>query len=346
MTGSNGRHTSRDNVWGTMKTQRDRVRGALLTLCFALAILLIPRIAFAEVTYGPNTVRSGFGYTFTGNTFLDINGNTANGGVRLISSSPLYWDAPLIKCEMYWMQLGGWELISARPLSSAAGSGLVWTGTTPSFTAPEAKLTVQGEIICYNPTYTTRVDFWPAPHSGQTQNTRDIPTRPDTIPPSNPDPYFVNASGQTYGSNALKTRVGYSPVLILARGDNGMSGYIYSSDLDRLDSYGLENKPLPDDMKVISVYKNNSSQWAWIRVTTINGSNYNMGDRTKLTAPYGIVSGLPYGTGDNWSVGSQRCSAAISIGWPTSTISVTYEGAASGSYASQTVYIYPGGSVQ
>lgn len=94
----------------------------------------------------------------------------------------------------------------------------------------------------------------------------------------------------------------------------------------------------------IGVY--NSSQWVWIRVTTINGSNYNMGDRTKLTTPYGIVSGLPYGTGDNWSVDSQRCSAAISIGWPTSTISVTYEGAASGSYASKTVYIYPGGSVQ
>lgn len=79
--------------------------------------------------------------------------------------------------------------------------------------------------------------------------------------------------------------------------------------------------------------------WLWIRSSVIRASNYEWGSTVKLTTPYGTVSGLPYGSGDNLTVGSQKCTAAICCGVPSSAITVTYEGAAYGSHASKTLVI-------
>lgn len=77
--------------------------------------------------------------------------------------------------------------------------------------------------------------------------------------------------------------------------------------------------------------------WFWIRVTVKAGSNYLMGETAKLVSPCKIVTGLPYGSGSNWNVGSQRCSAAVSVGQPASITTITYAGAAYGSHGSRTV---------
>lgn len=84
----------------------------------------------------------------------------------------------------------------------------------------------------------------------------------------------------------------------------------------------------------------NGSYWLWIRGTVYKGSNAVFGQGAKLVTPYGTVSdGMIYGTGDNWTVGSQRCTPAICIGRPTTTITVTYYGGTGvGSY-SKTVQI-------
>ena len=74
-----------------------------------------------------------------------------------------------------------------------------------------------------------------------------------------------------------------------------------------------------------AIYDN--SYWLWVRGTVYTGSNAVFGQGAKLVTPYGTVSdGMIYGTGDNWTVGSQRCTPAICIGMPTTTITVTYYG--------------------
>lgn len=87
-----------------------------------------------------------------------------------------------------------------------------------------------------------------------------------------------------------------------------------------------------------AIYDN--SYWLWIRGTVYKGSNTEFGQGAKLVTPYGTVSdGMIYGSGNNWSVGSQRCTPAICIGVPTSTISVTYSGGTAAGYYTRTVKI-------
>ena len=70
-----------------------------------------------------------------------------------------------------------------------------------------------------------------------------------------------------------------------------------------------------------------NAYWLWVRATTYKGSNFSYSETVRLTTPYGTVSdGLIYGDGNGWDIGSQRCSPAICIGVPTTTITVTYTG--------------------
>lgn len=84
----------------------------------------------------------------------------------------------------------------------------------------------------------------------------------------------------------------------------------------------------------------NGSYWLWIRGTVYKGSNAIFGQGAKLVTPYGTVNnGMIYGTGDNWTVGSQRCTPAICIGRPATTITVTYSGGTWEGNYSKTVQI-------
>ena len=84
------------------------------------------------------------------------------------------------------------------------------------------------------------------------------------------------------------------------------------------------------------------SYWLWIRGTLYQTSNYHFATKVRLITPYGTVNndnGMTYGTGDNWTIGSQRCTPAICIGVPSSTITVTYTGNTLAGYQSKTVQI-------
>ncbi|WP_172119292.1 hypothetical protein [Actinomyces faecalis] len=81
------------------------------------------------------------------------------------------------------------------------------------------------------------------------------------------------------------------------------------------------------------------SWWLWLRVTVIKGSNYLMSQGVELQTPYGTVQGLPHGTGLNWTVGSQRCSDAIAIGYGPWPVKVTFKSSGSGGPQSKTVTV-------
>lgn len=83
----------------------------------------------------------------------------------------------------------------------------------------------------------------------------------------------------------------------------------------------------------------NWSWWLWLRVTVIKGSNYLMSDGVELRTPYGTARGLPYGDGANWTVGSQRCSEAIAVGYGPWPVKVTFKNSGSGGSPSKTVNV-------
>ncbi len=83
----------------------------------------------------------------------------------------------------------------------------------------------------------------------------------------------------------------------------------------------------------------NWSWWLWLRVTVIKGSNYLMSDGVELRTPYGTAKGLPYGDGGNWTVGSQRCSEAIAVGYGPWPVKVTFKNSGSGGSPSKTVNV-------
>lgn len=81
------------------------------------------------------------------------------------------------------------------------------------------------------------------------------------------------------------------------------------------------------------------SRWLWLRVTVRQGSNYLMSAGVSLETPVRNVRGLPYGSGDNWSVGSGRCSEAIAI-WPRGKQRrVTFRSGNSGGPLAKSVFV-------
>ena len=228
---------------------------AIFIIIITLFVFSLTAIdAHASVTYGPNTYASGFGFNYTGNTVLNTNGTTATGGVRLVSDKAITWDAPLIECELYWYQ-SSWELVAYRSLQPAIGSGKVWVGETPSIYGPSMAVLVQGEVLCYNETYTQRVQFWPAQlQGGILALASPLPT---IVPLPNNGCYEINEKGDTYGSGVYARQLGYYPDLIAVRGDNGKSGFIYYFELEEINDYALRNDIPPDSMKQLLVYKDN-----------------------------------------------------------------------------------------
>lgn len=240
-----------------MRDGSHRLRFTFVATMTSLLVALLFSLdaAHAVVRYGQNTVRSGFGYTFTGNTVLNLTSSTARGGVRLIVDKAIYWDSPLIECELYWFR-NSWELIARRALEPAIGSGTAWSAETGAINCSGATLMAQGEVICYNPTYTSRVQFWPSSVSGGNLGLRSIDSS-NALPPrlDGSYQYSINESGQTFGSKVYERQLGYAPDLVLARGDNGHSGYIYSEEMEQLDSYALSNRQIPDSEKTITLYQ-------------------------------------------------------------------------------------------
>lgn len=68
------------------------------------------------------------------------------------------------------------------------------------------------------------------------------------------------------------------------------------------------------------------SYWLWVRTRVYKSSNYDYGGSASLSTPYGATNGARYGGGNNLTVGSVMSTAAICIGIPSSTITVTYSG--------------------
>lgn len=66
--------------------------------------------------------------------------------------------------------------------------------------------------------------------------------------------------------------------------------------------------------------------WIWLRATCVKVSNYKMGETEKIQCAAGTVYGLPYGSGNNGTYGSIRCSAAICVGKLRAPVVASYTG--------------------
>lgn len=238
-----------------MRNRSRRLHRLLLFAVFALlSLIATPKPAYALTEYGATTTRSGFGYTFSGNTLVSISNNMVSGGVRLQTSPGIYWDAPLISVELYeWISPAQQARVASRPLSSAIGSSTVWSAETSHIQIAAPLYITQGRVVCYDSTYMHSVDFYLAEASGGLPARSASPS--SCLTPCQPvQQLMTNDYGQTYGSDMLSYETGISPDLVLVKGSSGQYGYVYSSDFERIDSYGKMGQSIPAEDRILTVY--------------------------------------------------------------------------------------------
>lgn len=230
-------------------SRRDFCKGALAIGTTGLLSTICPKSAEAETIYGPNAYSSGFGYSFSATSIVNHTSEAVWGGLRLQASPEIYWDAPLLSCDLYVLRVNiSYEKVQYRPLQPAIGSGTTWaceTGLEYRYLDLPAKS--NGRIVCYNPTYITKVDFY----SYYAEWPRGVRTIPEDITTSI---FKKNEMGMTYGSSVNSHETGLYPTLVASIGINGVSGYIYQSDFDELDGYGIRGEMIPPEKELLTVY--------------------------------------------------------------------------------------------
>lgn len=229
-------------------------RALLIAMFVAVTLLISPQTAFAGTQYGTTSTKSGFGYTLKSNTLINNNGSCVSGGIRVVASPSITWDAPLVSSSLYAMTYNTtYERVAYRALSAAVGYGTTWTGETGqvyNYTSG-TQLKCDGRVLLYDSTYTRTIDYYPyaVVSSGSRSISRETV---DCLVPI--ECYAINEMGMTFGSAAYMNETGEGPDLVATRGDNGISGYVYQKDFDEVDSFGARGEAVPMNKRKLTVY--------------------------------------------------------------------------------------------
>lgn len=139
-------------------------RVLLIAVLMGIVYFAFPSKAFAGTQYGTTSTKSGFGYTLKSNTLINNNGSYVSGGMRVVASPSITWDAPLISSSLYAMTYNTtYERIAYRALSAAVGHGTTWSGETGQVYgyASGTQLKCDGRVLLYDSTYTRTIDYYP-----------------------------------------------------------------------------------------------------------------------------------------------------------------------------------------
>lgn len=229
-------------------------RALLIAVLMGIAFFTFPGKAFAGTQYGTTSTKSGFGYTLKSNTLINNNGSSVSGGIRVVASPSITWDAPLISSSLYAMTHNTtYERVAYRALSAAVGYGATWSGETGQVYgyASGTQLKCDGRVLLYDATYTRAIDYYP--YAVVSNGSRGLPRGiEESLAPI--EPYSINESGMTFGSAAFANEIGKAPDLVATRGDNGISGYVYQKDFDEVDSFAMRGETVPKDKRELVVY--------------------------------------------------------------------------------------------
>lgn len=229
-------------------------RVLLIAVLMGIVCFAFPSKAFAGTQYGTTSTKSGFGYTLKSNTLINNNGSYVSGGMRVVASPSITWDAPLISSSLYAMTYNTtYERIAYRALSAAVGYGTTWSGETGQVYgyASGTQLKCDGRVLLYDSTYTRTIDYYPYAivSSGSRGLLQGIEQSSVPI-----EPYSINEEGMTFGSAAFANEMGEAPDLVATRGDNGISGYVYQKDFDEVDGFATRGETVPEDRRELIVY--------------------------------------------------------------------------------------------